>query len=441
MKTRNITTGLFVAVASLSLIFISCNKKPDQVGLGLQPTSAELSVVFDDETGLLSHSVIEDSVRTDGNVVQTGMVGSMLDPVFGTTTSGVYTQLRLSENGQSFGEDAILDSIVLALRYSGIYGDTLAGQIFRVYEVNEDMDPDTSYYSNDRLEYLETEIGSITFVPNLDDSVNVGGTMELAQLRIKLSEEFGQKIITASDDVFDDNENWLEFMKGVYIISENASSGGSIVLFDMYSSITNMTIYYRAGDPEDTLSFSFLSNSNCARFSAYEHFEYQDADAAFKSQVLNGDTLLGQELFYLQGMGGVKAWLRLPDIESFFDNGPVAINEAKLLLYIYDDGTELEGPPQLALAMVDEEGEYLPLPDASESTSYYGGSINDSATQYYFRISQYVQQVLTGDLPNYPIVLAVSGASFRPQRVLLYGPDTQNLDLRMRLAVKYTKVN
>ena len=202
-----------------------------------------------------------------------------------------------------------------------------------------------------------------------------------------------------------------------------------------------MTIYYRSGDPEDTLSFSFLSNSNCARFSAYEHFEYQFADAAFKAQVINGDTSMGQEMFYLQGMGGVKAQLRLPDIGSFFDDGPVAINEAKLLFYIYDDGSELEGPPQLALALVDEDGNYLPLPDANESSSYYGGSINDGGTQYFFRISRYVQQVLTGESPNYPIVLAVSGASFRPHRVLLSGPEAQNQDLRMRLAVKYTKVN
>ena len=408
--------------------------------MGIQPISTELSVVFDDSTGLLTHSVREDSVRTDANVIQTGILGSMLDPVFGRTTASIFTQFRLSENGQNFGTDAILDSLVISLRYSGFYGDTLAQQTIRVFEIGEDMDADTTYYSDDWLDYLETEIGSVSFVPNLEDSVNVGGSLQLPQLRIRLSEEFGQKIIAADADVFDDNTSWLEFQKGILITSENAASGGGLMLFDMFSSLTSMTIYYRTGEPQDTLSFTFLSNSNCARFTAYEHNDYQDAGASFKAQI-EGDTLMGQEMFYLQGMGGIKTRLRLPDIQEFFEDGPVAINEAKLHLHIMDDGNELAGPPQLALAMVDEDGNLLPLPDANEAGSYYGGSLSEDKTQYFFRISRFVQQVLTGESPNYPLVLLVSGASFRPQRVILYGPGHANQDLRLRLAVKYTRVN
>ncbi|HSG68002.1 MAG TPA: DUF4270 family protein, partial [Bacteroidales bacterium] len=285
------------------------------------------------------------------------------------------------------------------------------------------------------------EIGSLTFTPNLVDSVNVGGIMQLPQLRIRLTDEFALQIINADANVFDDNESWLAFMKGIYITADNAAAGGGIMLFDMFSTLTNLTIFYRTGDPQDTLSFSFLSNSNCARFTSFDHNSYSEASAGLQAQILNDDTAGGQQQIYLQGMGGVKAQIRLPDIESFFENGPVSINEAKLIFNIYDDGAELDAPPQLALAIIDEDGKYLPLPDANEVSSYFGGYLNEGKTQYFFRISRHVQQVLTGASPNYPLALLVSGASFRPQRTILYGPHQQNAELRMRLAVKYTKVN
>ncbi|MCK5766051.1 MAG: DUF4270 family protein, partial [Bacteroidales bacterium] len=123
METRRIISASLTAVILITFL-TACNKKPDQVGLSLQPVSDELSVVFDNSTGLLSHSLREDSVRTDVNVVKTGMLGSMLDPVFGKTTAEIYSQFRLSENGQDFGTAPELDSLILSLSYSGFYGDS-----------------------------------------------------------------------------------------------------------------------------------------------------------------------------------------------------------------------------------------------------------------------------------------------------------------------------
>jgi len=434
--------GIFITLVSISLLITACNKKPDQVGLGLQPTTAELSVIFDNSTGLFSHSIVEDSVRTDANVIQTGMIGSLMDPVFGRTTSEIFSQFRLSENGQNFGTNPILDSLVLSFQYLGLYGDSMSSQTIRVYELDEDMNPDTSYYSHQTISDDGVEIGELTFIPQPGDSVNVGGEMQAPQLRIRLSDEFAQKIINADESEFEDNEAWLEFMQGLRITADHASTDGGIISFDMFAPHTALTIYYKTGDPQDTLSYTFLSNNNCARFSSYDHNEYLNASSFFQAQVTNGDTSLGNNLFYLQSMGGVKAQIRLPDIHEFFAEGPVAINEAKLIFNVYDDGEELVGPPQLGLAKIDEEGNYILLPDATEASSYYGGYLNEGKTQYFFRISRHVQQVLTGQSPNYPLVVLISGASFRPNRVILYGSDSiSNDDLKMTLAIKYTQVN
>ena len=441
LKTRRIISASLTAVILITFL-TACNKKPDQVGLSLQPVSDELSVVFDNSTGLLSHSLREDSVRTDVNVVKTGMLGSMLDPVFGKTTAEIYSQFRLSENGQDFGTAPELDSLILSLSYSGFYGDSMSSQTIKVFELDQDMDPDTAYYSNQSISDYGVELASVTFVPAPGDSVIVGGEPETPQLRIRLSDDFAEKIMTADPSVFEDNESWLEFMKGFHITSEPAMADGGIMSFDMLATNTALTIFYRTEASQDTLSFVFLSNSNCARFTAFDHNDYLDASADFKSQVLDGDTAAGDEKFYLQGMGGVKAQLRLPDIQEFFKDGNVAINEAKLIFNIYDDGSELAGPPQLGLAMIDEEGDYIPLPDASEASSYYGGYLNEAEDQYYFRISRHVQRVLTGETPNYPLALLISGASFRANRLIIYGPDSLlNGENKMVLNVTYTKVN
>ncbi len=441
LKNRRIIQACLFAILLIS-ISTACNKKPDQVGLGLQPASAELSVIFDNSSGLLSHSIREDSVRTDVNVIKTGMLGSMMDPVFGISTAEIFSQFRLSENGHNFGTGAILDSLILTLAYSGFYGDTMSSQTIRIYELSEDMVADSAYYSTNSIADDGVEIASLTFTPAPADSVYYDSVPQKPQLRIALSNDFGQKLIDADPNVYDDNEKWLEFMKGLHIATDPVGSDGGMLLFDMLDSKTAMTIYYRTGDPEDTLSFVFLSNSNCARFTAFDHNEYMDATAEFKAQVLNGDTAAGQQNFYLQGMGGVKAQIRLPDIQEFFSDGPVAINEAKLIFNVYDDGADLVGPPQLGLAMIDEEGDYVPLPDASEVSSYYGGYLNDAEDQYYFRISRHMQKVLTGETPNYPLILLVQGASFRANRLIIYGSEAMmDVDKKMILEVTYTKVN
>ena len=442
MKARKNYPGFITALVSIALILSACNKKPDQVGLGLQPTSAELSVIFDNSTGLLAHSMVEDSVRTDANVIQTGMVGSMMDPVFGKTMAELYSQFRLSENGHDFGTDPVFDSLVLSLHYSGYYGDTLSSQTVRIYELDQDLDADSAYYSNQSVSDYGVELGSKTFIPGERDSVTVGDVKLPAQLRIPLSEEFAQKILDGSEVDFDDNEKWLLYMKGLRITVDEVAADGGIMNFDMFSANTALTIYYKSSDLEDTLSFTFLSNSACARFAKYDHNEYQDASPAFKMQVLDGDTSLGAEIFYLQGMGGVKAQLRLPDIMEFFDDGPVAINEAKLIFNIMDDGEDLDPAPKLALIMLDDEGNSVLIPDAQEPSLYYGGDINEEGTQYFFRISRHVQKILTGESPNYPLILSASGASFRAHRSILHGPDSLlNADMKMTLNVTYTQVN
>src|SRR5690606_28680310 len=79
-----------------------------------------LSLASLDTFTVLSKVEIEEPYTSSG--VSYGTLGSMDDPIFGKTVCGFYAQCRLSSDGYSFGDGAVLDSCVLSLVYETKYG-------------------------------------------------------------------------------------------------------------------------------------------------------------------------------------------------------------------------------------------------------------------------------------------------------------------------------
>jgi hypothetical protein len=74
------------------------------------------------------------------------MIGSYYDDVFGVTTTGMYTQFRLTTTAVEFGTHPVCDSIVLSLSYNkGFYGDTSTQMTLNVYEIDEGFNLDNNY--------------------------------------------------------------------------------------------------------------------------------------------------------------------------------------------------------------------------------------------------------------------------------------------------------
>ncbi len=116
--------------AVLGLAAISCQKEPDLIGLDLLPIEDNLNIDYTDTSTVVAYTLREDSLRTDELALN--LLGSMSDPVFGTTTASIYTQYRLSKNNVTFGENAVADSMILTLTYKGVYGDSMASKTIRV---------------------------------------------------------------------------------------------------------------------------------------------------------------------------------------------------------------------------------------------------------------------------------------------------------------------
>lgn len=437
---------LIVPFAALLLLF-SCNKKPEQIGLGIIPDVDKANLFFTDTISITAYSLREDSIRTDepSNI----LLGSINDPVFGTSVAGFYAQFALSTNGHDFGSNPQLDSLVLQLAYSGYYGDTATQQRIRVYEINEQLYYDSSYYSRRLTPYDPTDYADYELAVRPVSPFIFGTDTLSPAFRIRLSDLFptlGNKILQASEENLESTAKFQEYFKGIYVAADPVASGGVIAYLNLPSNLSRMTIYYR-NDDQDSLRYELFLTGSTARYNYFSHQDYQNAATDFRQQVVEGDTSLGKKLIYVQAMDGVKTFIRFPNLGAFASSlgKKVVVNEAKLIFQGTASNNDFKPPSQLALVAGSEnKGKYRVLADQLEGDNYFGGSYKKSVNAYEFRLTRLIQNmILDGTTqPDYGLYVFVSGASSMADRMVLSGTEPQADTLKpFRLHLIYSLVD
>jgi len=432
----------------IGFIVLSCKKDPYELGLDLLPPSDTLYVSLFDTVTVQAYSVLEDSIRTDE--LSSLVLGSILDPVFGKTTASFYSQFFLYSEQIDFGVDPHLDSLVLVLSYTSVYGDTNTLQQVRVFELSEDLLVDTSYYSNQIAGTYGIELANMTYLPRPHDSVIIYGEPVAPHLRINLSNQtnyLGNKILFAPDNIMSSNAEFIKFMKGLYVEAIPVNSRGALTSFNASDGLSKLVLYFHNGSQGDSLHVDFPLIDPSARFNTFNHHGYLDASPEFKQQVLYNDTNLGKNHLYLQTMGGVKIKIRLPYIRSLDSLGSIAINSAILRFKNPEADTTWEPPPQLAMFKVDTAGKLGVLIDELDGTEYFGGTYNKEDRAYWFRLTRHIQRLLVNDtLKNYDLYIFSSSPLervARPNRVILNGTDpfySASPGDNLKLTITYTRM-
>src|SRR5690606_10874034 len=322
LLSRKATMLSAVFFLLITFTFTSCKKDGE-----LEPDfdGGNVNINRVDTFSIVTSLVKEDSIRTD--VSSLNLLGLFNDPVFGLSSASFFTQVTLNGLNVDFGTGAVLDSAVLTMAYSNLYGDTASPMSINVFEVTQQMSPDDAYYSNQKLTYNSTPIVSTTFTPKLNDSVYVtfDSTNKAPHLRINLGNTFGNKIIAESSTAnLANNSSFTQFFKGFYITTTDsvqntslAPGQGSIVYFNMNSSLSTLTLYYN-----DSSKYEFLINAESAKFNRFDH-NYTGTDVEAQLQG-GGDTSVS----YIQTMSGVKTKLEIPYLKNLIDAGDVVINKA-----------------------------------------------------------------------------------------------------------------
>jgi hypothetical protein len=437
LKTKH-----FILVSLLLLIgFASCKKQPQQIGESLQPNSSNIQVAFSGNQDIVAEVQRVDSISTKS--ASLSLVGDLNDPHFGNSNISFYTQIGLTSNSLQWEDGATTDSIVMQVLYSGYYGDTLTPLTLKIHEVTQDMAGDSAiYYSNTSYEVGE-EWANYTFTPRPKTKTFINGadTIGYNILQIPVNVSLGDKLMQSD---FASNTDFMNYFKGLRFSCEPAAGTGSICYFNLLNTKSYLRIYYH--NDYDTTFCDFNISDKYIRFNHFEH-DYSVAQAP----IIFNDT--ATEYLYAQSTAGVRTRLVFPNLAQWAKelNTNVLVNEAKLILTgandmingVVNDTAIFKQPAQLVVVKANEDGSYGILPDQLVGTNYFGGYYDSKTDQVWFRISEYVQDlILAGpDAENYGLYIYTYAGAYNATRWIFHGPNSPIDEYKIKLELIYSRID
>ena len=405
---KYISTFCFCAL----LLIFSCTD-PNLIGLEVQPPSDGITITLSSaKNNLKLSTILEDSLRSDET--STILLGHMsYDYIFGESSADFATQFQLPFNNIDVGnpDTLIVDSVVLSLSYAGSYGNNDALNI-QVYKLTESIFKDSSYYSNQELNYDLNNLNTspIRYI-NTEDSVLVRGQMKAPHLQLKLDESLGEILLGASGTAdLEDNTQFVEFFKGLYLKASDVSfTGGSIIYLNPFTVNTKLTVYYHSIN-SDSLSLDFSISADAARVNLFNEKDITQL-------VQQADT---SQNTYIQSMASYKTVVEIENLDSIktvFKNK--AINKVNLNFELDGTDTADYAPHyRMYLVRVDKEGKDYFLTDyIAEGEEHFGGKLENG--KYSFNITRYFHQLLNNEDYTNKLYLVSAGGAVNANRTIL----------------------
>lgn len=437
-----IRQALFALIAAC--VLSACTTEPDLLGLNLTPQGDKLNALYTDTTTLIAYNLPTDTLRTSvlpgytaGNF-NTILLGAIYDSAFGKIEASFATQLWLSSLKPTIGTGAFSDSVILQLPYAGLFGDSLAPQTIKVYELTESLRGDTSYYSNHYITPSQVSlIYNQTFIPKVKDSVTVKTVKYGPMLRIKLDNAFGNKVLNGGANL-NTQEAFRAYIKGLYVTAtqKDVMGTGSILNFDITGTNSGIQIYYHS--PADSGSISvYVNGASSQRFNTFNFHNYQFAHPLFKAQFLNKDTIKGQQKLFLSGMSPSDIKITFPYILKYKEKQRAGFNQAFLVIDAPFATNTIFPPAQLSLYKVYKDGKRYSVEDQSTGiASAVSGTYDAVRKQYRFVITQYLQNILKTGKQDFYLALSTSSPGRVASDIII--PGTKSGKSRLRLELIYT---
>ena len=316
------------------------------------------------------------------------------------------------------------------MEYVGYYG-ALDPQTFEVYELEESLSLDSTYYSFSNLAHSATNLvpaENATVTPNTSSPTIVDGDSLAPQLRIHLDTNMARSLIVeaaSANGTFSSNEAFLDFFKGLHIKTNNNSqlpNEGAALYLDINDPSSKATIYFKQNG--EATSYDLLMNSDCADFT---HVEL-DASNTSLDEVI-ADSTLGQNEFYAQAFGS-RAAVSIPGLLSLPEN--IIIHRADLTLPIqFQTGYKYQPGNNLSVA--------TRIDSSSTQLANIGviGVYNSLDKNFNINIRDYVQSIVNKELTLTELVVSPLFFINSAERIIFNGSNTIN-KMKPKLTITYT---
>ena len=376
-----------IKIIVILLAFVSCEK--DFASFDSEVINSDNAINFSTnsvEYSLTTQSEMVNPVQT--NNLPSFLLGSYNHPQYGRSNSSFVGQMVPSEYNHDFGDNVVLDSVVLTIPYfsrgidtseegdityeiDSVYGDDPIkisvyrnNFFFRTFDPFSDFDTSQSYYSNGSLSVEEIIDGTQLegellfeiddFTPSAEQinltEIDTAGNPYVAQriapaLRFKLNnpnDNFWETNFFENEgnQVLTNEPNFKEFFRGLYIKVES-NSNGSIMLLNFASSNTKLTIHYTS----DNTNIGDSDTGSVDEIETNQH-EYE---MNFSGNLINLfdnenpidvgliDQTNGNENIYLRGGEGIITTLDLFSGSITNDNGEEMSEFDHFKQFFYDD--------------------------------------------------------------------------------------------------------
>jgi Domain of unknown function (DUF4270) len=431
---------------SFFLIISSCKKINEATDLGDDTIPGIDNVnTFDTTMFVEAYNSIfdplKDSVRVGRN--NDHILGNITnDPFFGKTNAKIFLELKPEFYKWNFSgiynkDSLYIDSVVLVLGWNGTYGDTMAQQTVRVWEMDPNVVFRTDSFYTLRNQYfthvLGSPLGTKTFFPHqLNDSLYSFQDTTAGQLRIKLNNSFGRRLLDYdTSNAYRSDSAFKTYLRG-FEIEADQSTGNALMAFGLVSNPkTKLAIYYRytKGGQDDTTVSYFAFTGASARHNYIERFGFVGNSG--NTPLLNeSNSPAADDILYLINTPGSYSTIKIPALRNLSNR---VINRAELIVeQIYHPSDLMFTVPQSLLLDVYDStlGDYKYTPysfvidpqTGSPDPGYglYGTDGVDGSgnpiTLWKFNITRYVQNILTKQEPLHDFRLFTAQSVFERMR-------------------------
>jgi len=377
----------FFKIFILLLLIVSCEK--DFASFDSQVVNSDNAINFSTnsvEYGLTTRSEMVNPVQS--NNLPSFLLGSYTHPQYGRSNSSFVGQMVPEDYDHDFGDNVVLDSVVLTIPYysrgidtseegdityeiDSVYGNSPVkisvyknNFFLRTFDPFSDFNTSQGYFSNGSLSVEEiidaTQLeGELLF--EIDDFTPSEQQINLTELDTAGNPYVAQRIAPAlrfklnnpNDDFWESNffenegnqvltnePNFKEFFRGLYIKVES-NSDGSMMLLNFASSNSKLTIHYTS----DNTNIGDSDTGSVDEIETNQH-EYVINFSGNLVNLFDNETLIdvstmeqtnGNENIFLRGGEGIVSTLDLFGGTITNDNGDEISEFEHFKDFFYDE--------------------------------------------------------------------------------------------------------